>query len=191
MKIGIDIDDTITNTWEVMIPYCSKLYKIDESVLKKSNPYYQSVKDKVSLAEYCKDILPITEKVVLDIPLKKDVPEVIKRLRAMHHQIIFITSRSSIDMTNPYQKTVEYLNNHQIEYDKLIVAKNRKDLTCLEEGIELFIDDSNNHCDRVSNVGIDVLMFETEYNKHNLRHKHVSSWKEIEDYILRGNKNER
>ena len=27
MKIGIDIDDTITDSWECLIPYYSKLFK--------------------------------------------------------------------------------------------------------------------------------------------------------------------
>ena len=36
MKIGIDIDDTITNTWECFIPYYNQLFKIPEEKLKVS-----------------------------------------------------------------------------------------------------------------------------------------------------------
>ena len=40
MKIGIDIDDTITDTWKTLIPIYSKVFNKDLNLLSKSAPYY-------------------------------------------------------------------------------------------------------------------------------------------------------
>lgn len=186
MKIGIDIDDTITNTWETVIPYYSKLYGISPSKLKISNPYYQAIKDKVTLEQYYQTIKLILQKIILDVELKPDASRVIKRLHDMGNEIIFITSRSTMDIIKPYETTEKYLKKHHIYYDKLIINQERKDITCLNEKIDIFIDDSNKHCDQVANTGIKVLMFETPYNNYNNKHLHVKSWQEIEHYLLGG-----
>jgi len=34
MRIGIDVDDTITKTWETILPYYEKEYNINKSKLK-------------------------------------------------------------------------------------------------------------------------------------------------------------
>lgn len=184
MRIGIDVDDTITDTWEMIIPYYVSLYGMNANDLIKSNPYYQAIKDKVTVDEYYKTIKPILHKNIPNVPIKKDVSRVINKLHEKGNEIIFITSRSSNDNIEPYQKTVDYLNKHNVYYDKIIIGQDRKDKVCLEEKIDLFIDDSNKHCDQVAAAGIDVLMFETAYNKNNLKHRHVFSWKEIENDIL-------
>ena len=59
MKIGIDIDDTITNSWECLIPYYSKLFNIEEEVLRNSKPYYSAVSHLITLDEYYKIMLPV------------------------------------------------------------------------------------------------------------------------------------
>ena len=43
MRIGIDIDDTITNTWQYMIPTYEKVFHIDKKILSTSIPYYGSI----------------------------------------------------------------------------------------------------------------------------------------------------
>ena len=53
MKIGIDIDDTITDTWKTLIPIYSKVFNKDINLLSKSAPYYQSIKDlNITVDEY-------------------------------------------------------------------------------------------------------------------------------------------
>ena len=53
MKIGIDIDDTITDTWKTLIPIYSKVFNKDLNLLSKSAPYYQSIKDlNITVDEY-------------------------------------------------------------------------------------------------------------------------------------------
>lgn len=184
MRIGIDIDDTITNTWEYMIPTYEKVFHLNGEYLKKSIPYYYSLKDKISITtdEYFDIMRPYYDTLCQTIPLKENVKEVIDTIHALGHNIIFITSRGK-SYTEPYQLTKEYLDSFHIHYDKLIVRAHNKDEVCLKEKIDLFIDDSIKHCKKVSKTGIEVLMIETPYNKDIKEFKHFKTWKEIEKYI--------
>ena len=159
MRIGVDIDDTITNSWEYFIPYYAKLFNIDEKLLSKSMPYYKAIEDYISLDDYYKIVFPIHEKYTSVLPLKENVKDVIDKLYALGHTIYFITARGS------------YTN-----------IKDKADI-CQKEKIDLYIDDSVKHCTSVKEKGIEVLMFDTYYNKEFKEFTHVHSWNEIYEYI--------
>jgi len=182
MKIGVDIDDTITNSWENIIPYYSKIFNIDIKKLENSRPYYYAIKDKISLEEYYEKLLSLYDKFSTIVPLKDNVKEIIDKIYEEGHTITFITARGK-EHTDAYKSTKEYLDRHHIKYDKLIVNAHDKAKVCKEEKIELFIDDSIKHCTSVLNEGIDVLMFETKYNKEEKKPKHVKNWDEIYEYL--------
>ena len=182
MRIGVDIDDTITNTWEYLIPHYAKIFNLDEERLSKSMPYYNSVKDLISLDEYYKVLIPIHNKYTSEIPLKENVKEVIDNLYKLGHKVYFITARGSEDIDS-YDTTKKYLDSHGIKYEKIYTyIKNKADI-CLKERIDIYIDDSYKHCSSVKEKGIEVLMFDTYYNKKYKEFTHVGSWNEIYDYI--------
>ena len=182
MRIGVDIDDTITNSWECFIPYYAKMFNIDEETLHKSLPYYYAIKPAISLDEYFERIRPVYDEVVPKVTLKPGVKEVIDKLYDEGHHIFFITARGR-GHTDPYKDSKEYLDKHKIKYDKIIVDSGDKSKVCQREHIDLFIDDSAKHCKAVSKLGIDVLMFDAYYNQEYHEFKHVKSWDEIYEYI--------
>ena len=71
------------------------------------------------------------------------------------------------------------MDKHKIPYDKLIVNAKEKAPICLEEKIDLFIDDSIHNCIEVANKNIPVLLFDASFNKKCTLFKRVFSWKEI------------
>ncbi len=182
MRIGVDIDDTITNSWECFIPYYAKMFNIDENTLHKSTPYYYSIKPTISLDEYFERILPIYDEVIPKVTLKENVKEVIDKLYELGHEVIFITARGR-GHTDPYSVSKDYLDKHKIKYEKLIVNSGDKSKVCQKEKIDLFIDDSVKHCKATSKLGIEVLMFDAYYNRDCQEFKHVKSWNEIYEYI--------
>lgn len=182
MRIGVDIDDTITNSWECLIPYYSSRFNIPKEILSKSKPYYNAIKHLIPLEDYYKTILPIHDKHSNDITLKDEVKEVIDKLYALGHKIYFITARGT-DYTDSYKLTKDYLDSHGIKYEKIYTAVGNKADICLKEKIDLFIDDSFKHCTSVKEKGIDVLMFNTYYNKEHTNFDRVNSWHEIYEYI--------
>ena len=183
MKIGIDIDDTITNSWECLIPYYSHLFNISEEELHNSKPYYEAIKDKVSsIDEYYKLLLPIYDKVSPNVDLLDNVKETIDALYEMGHKVYFITSRGT-DHTDPYRDSKVFLDRHNIKYEKIIVKAKNKAIVCKNEGIDLFIDDSYKHCKEVADIGIPVLMHETNYNKDDNEFTHFNDWKYVYQYV--------
>ena len=80
MKIGIDIDDTITNTCEFMEDYISSFFNIKKDYLKKNNIYYFNLP--LEFKDREKDFyLSIFEKQILNIPIKENAKNIINKLK--------------------------------------------------------------------------------------------------------------
>ena len=182
MKIGIDIDDTITDSWECLIPYYSRLFNVPEDKLHKSLPYYESIKDKVSsVDEYYKIMLPIYDEVSPNVNLLPEVKETIDALYNLGCKVYFITSRGT-DHTDAYKDSKVFLDRYHIKYEKIIVNAKDKAKICQEENISLFIDDSYTNCKEVSeNTNTHVYMMTSMINRNfkDEKIKRVYSWPEI------------
>ena len=182
MKIGIDIDDTITDSWECLIPYYSKLFNISEDNLHKSKPYHESVKNLITLDEYFDIMLPIYDEVIPNVHLKPNVKETIDKLYDLGCTVYFITARGR-GHTDPYKDSKEFLDKYNIKYEEIITNCGDKATKCKELGISLFIDDSYRHCKKVSEKNIPVLMPETYYNKEYQEFTHFDNWNYVYDYV--------
>lgn len=183
MRIGIDIDDTITNSWKYLMPYYAKEFGLSMDTLENSLPYYNTLNNTISLEEYYKRVKKINKEVILNIPIKENAVNIINKLYDEGNEIYLITSRGYDENENPYEDTEKYLNNHGIKYTKLLVHSRNKAMVCKEFNIELFIDDSLKHAGMVTLENIPVLLFETNYNKNDTLYKHVKTWGEIYDLV--------
>ena len=182
MRIGIDIDDTITDSWIYLIPYFEELYGIPAEELLKSSPYYRSVEHLVTKEEYFYNLRELADKLMMDVPLKPGAEEYLNRLHEEGNELIFITARG-IEYDNPYRITKNYLRKMHIPYDKIIVGAHNKSISCREEKIDLIIDESLAHCQEVTDAGFKTLLFVNGYNEHDEKFEHLNSWKEAYHYI--------
>ena len=85
-----------------------------------------------------------------------------------------------------YELTENWLKDNNIKYDKLVLESENKDEKCLENNVDIFIDDSVNNCKKVYNaLKIPTFMFDSVYNQkeENTHIKRVFSWKEIYNEI--------
>lgn len=181
MKIGIDIDDTICDTWNYTLPLMCKYYKKDLDELKKSvTGYYET--GNLTLKDYMVFAKNNHQDYILKIPLIKNAKEIINRLKEEGNQIIFITARSENGYNNPYEITHEYLKNNDIVFDKLYVSGFDKKDICDIEKIDLFIDDNFNNCVKVQELGIDVLLFGLNSNFNG---NQINDWEKIYEYVNR------
>ena len=64
----------------------------------------------------------------------------------------------------------------------MIVNARDKAKVCVENNIDLLIDDSISHCSSVYNCGIEAIMISNEKNSNN-EIKTFYNWKEIYNYI--------
>ncbi len=103
------------------------------------------------------------------------------------NRIIIITGRNNGEYSEPYQMTKDWLFKQGINYDKLILTNaykhHEKADICLEENIDIMVDDSVHVCEECLNKNIKSILFGTPYNKQEMRFKRMDNWNDIYNYI--------
>lgn len=196
MKIGIDIDNTLT---EVQEKLNEAAYTYAVSLGKNLEGYDKLMQDeKNDGTEYAKRfqfnyeelkyfLKDIQENITNNAIPRKNAKEVIDKLKNDGHQIYIITGRDNGDYSDPYNMTVNWLKKYNIYYDKIffVNAKNSHSKTevCLENNISIMIDDSKRLCLDMIKHGITTFIIDTPYNKDVDGSVRVHNWKEIYENI--------
>ena len=163
MRIGIDVDNTITDTLPIMKQYCKKY---NEEVVKRnltmnevgfaaSNLYDWTEEEK---KYFCDNIL---EEVFLKVEPKENAQKIIQQLKQEKHKIYIITARTKAK--NSYELTLKTLQKYNIPYDELVIQKDKKQY-CIDNHIDVLIDDEPQNITEVSKI-IPVIVFEWTHNR--------------------------
>jgi uncharacterized HAD superfamily protein len=119
-----------------------------------------------------------------NVKLKPNVREILLRLHEEGNELVFITARSNTYLGDSYSFTKDYLDRNNVYYDKLFTCEEDKLKRCIEEGIDIMIDDSVRTCNRVQEGGIKSLVFNSRCNlEYETTCDRVDSWDQIYDYI--------
>ena len=164
MNIAVDIDDTLTDSFDYFMPFAAEFFKTDISVLNAKNISYSNLPDEWKKDEiaFCKRYY---DRYTADTPFKKDAAKGIKRLKDLGHKIIIITGRTTDFYTDPYKTTRKELENGGIIYDKLICTLD-KAKACREEKISVLVDDLAANCSAAKNAGVFPVLFVSRANKN-------------------------
>ena len=193
MKIGIDIDDTISETFETLLPYAQK-YTIEVLKRKSKIDMNQDFLDHFYIIkmmgwnkeEAMKFWLMYYDEILKEINIKKFAAKTMKALKEKGHTIYLITARWSVPGADTIKTTKEWLKKNNVPYDELVMNVSDKAELVKEKKIDLFIDDSFENCQTiVEKTDATVYMMNTRMNENlNPNHvKRVYSWCEIEDLI--------
>lgn len=165
MKIGIDIDDTITDTRSCVFEYKKLAYP-------ERNPREMLPSDLYTefMAKYELEIHK-------NAKLKENVVENIHRLHK-NNEIIIITSRDN----KSENITKEYLKSNNIPYDQIYFNISEKGQLAKNLGINIFIDDHNFICQQMSGVGVTPIKMHRE--DENQEFIEFTNWDDITNYIL-------
>ncbi len=180
MRIGIDIDDTITDTYVTIMEYISKDFNVPlEYIYKKGITYLDMYQDKEHFphfGEYVKENFP---KAISLVPCKENVSKVIKRLKDEGHEIIIMTAR---DCAYPGQNE-EFLKRHEIPYDAIYDGVFEKGKKAKELKLDIFFDDSYIHYEQLEKENIDVYLFDAPFNIKYKEARRVKNWNEVYEVI--------
>ena len=179
MRIGIDIDDTITNTYDDTIRTICNLYNQDYNELISKQMNYDNLLIHFPKA-FSKEIY---EKEIKKVKLKTNAKKIINKL-SKNNEIFIITARNKNECSLPYNMSYNYLTDNKIKFDKLFVEVLDKGKCCYENKIDLFIDDSVKNCQSVIEYGIDTILFDNIFNK-NGDIKRFDNWIDIYEYVER------
>ena len=183
--IGIDIDDTIANTNELIVVEADKY---DKEVLGGTGIKDPLAYEFTKMMGWKEDGRGIffndrLEHIFINTTPKENSVEVINKLYDEGYTILFISFRKDKYVANPYELTTSWLKKYGYKYTKLFVNTGTKEDECINNHVDLFIDDMPNHCEDVNKVGIDVILFDSMYNKDEKRYKRANNWLEIYDII--------
>ena len=184
MRIGIDIDDTVANTEDVLL---EAALRYDREVMGNKgmvDPDAFLIEDRFAWVKDVKiDFLRYSVKnFFMDLELKKDAVEVINKLANDGHEIYFVTYRTDEIFGNAYEFCHEWLNKHNFYFDKLIVNRGDKGNVCREEKIDILIDDRIRNCEDAIENGTKAIVFASKYNS-DTNITRIGSWKDIYDII--------
>lgn len=192
MTIGIDIDDTLTNTSELLLAYAQKYdyeYLKGNGSLSKEKVFSitngNSLESGMMWTKQQSDSFKekYHESVLQNASIKPFAKEIIDKLIQEGNTIYFITARNNKGdrINDSYSTSKMLLDSNNIKYHKLISECNDKLKACKENNIDLFIDDKLETCLELKNNGITSFLMNTPLN-NNLDEKNVTrvfSWIDI------------
>lgn len=178
MNIAIDIDDTLTDSFDYFQPYVAEYFASDTETLRQRDISYSNLPEEWKRDElgFCRRYF---DRVVPDTPFKPDAAASVRKLRSAGHRIVIITGRTDLLYTDPYATTEEELRRGGIEYDKLICTFD-KGGACRAENISVIVDDMIANCDAAEAAGIPAIVFDSKANRDDeTLHRRAADWNAV------------
>lgn len=193
MNIGIDIDDTISDSYAVIFPYAEK-YTIEE--LKRN---IEPTGKKIKTHSYSKEFHNWSEEerkdfwfkyyqeIMEKIRPKTFAPQMIEELYREGNKIYLITARFSSTQFDIEELTKKWLKDYGIVYDEIRIDAQNKVKIAKEKKLDIFIDDSYEHCKGMVEAGIKTFMMDSIFNRElgEEGYKRVYSWPHLYQEIKR------
>lgn len=182
MRIGIDIDDVITNTSEIIEEFVDKSSNKDKLKMHMKDIMKGTPKDP-EVIKFCMDIYL---KVFKKVKVKDNAEKVIIDLLDDGHEVYLITARG--DRVEFFKGSEEltkmFLDNNDIRYTRIIFNAIDKASLCLNNKIDVLIDDSVEHCEDVEKVGVKSILFTSNVNKNIATTiERVDNWQELKEKL--------
>ena len=188
MKIGIDIDNVISNFNDTLLnEYVLHDKELRNSgIINKNADYIRKGMFDWNEDEEINFYKNNIERIVKKLGIIEGAKEYIDKLHDDGHIIYIITGRDNGEYTEPYNMTKKWLEDNNIYYDNLILTdaydKHAKTKQCLEHNIDIMIDDSVRICSDCIENGITTILMDTPYNKYS-NIQRVKSWEEFYRYV--------
>ena len=174
MRIGIDIDGVLTDIEQWQLDYGSKFYFEKYGKEIKNNEGYETIDifdvDSSLDDEFWNENF---KNYSINVDVRKFASEVIKKLKQDGNEIYIITARGSflshssnvMSIEENRNIVLEWLKRNKIEYDKIIFSPEDKLNICIDNNIDLMIEDKVDNINKIS-TKIPVICFHARYNKN-------------------------
>lgn len=170
MRIGLDLDDTICSTKEMIKKYAD-IYcednKIDVDTLWKDNNYRVDF-----LTRYLQEIYS-------HVQIKNNAKQVINKLKSMNNKIYIITARSNNFVNVDMKEFISnYLRKNEIVIDDIIINAKDKVEACKNLKIDIMLEDSLYNYNSLIDSGVNAILYD-ELNIHKDITNRITNWEEI------------
>lgn len=178
MRIGIDIDDTLTNTrklqlifWKEYVtnnPKDGYTFTLPNTINDFGDEYVQVFWD------------TYREQLSFQADVKLDVDLVTKKLKEDGHTLCIVTSRPDYKYTDLGKRIRELLDNNGVSMDIIYTDVRNKGLFCRENNIDLLIDDDLKHIRSAEENGVKAILFNSNDNFDGLQ---SNNWLDLYEII--------
>ena len=168
MKIGIDIDDTVMNTFDVIeeaARYFDKYFLENKGYQDKSKydfheRFYWTSEEKKAFFNYFRK-----NKLYLKAKPKGDALYYLEKLYNEGYEIYFLTRRKKDEKLDILSITKNDLISKGFKFTDCHIGLSKKGEACKSLGIDVFIDDAVIQIEDVNNYGIKTILVDNWYNK--------------------------
>jgi len=168
MKIGIDIDDTVMNTFDVIeeaARYFDKYFlenKGYQDITKYDfhERFYWTSEEKKAFFNYFRK-----NKLYLKAKPKGDALYYLEKLYNEGYEIYFLTRRKKDEKLDILSITKNDLISKGFKFTDCYIGLSKKGEACKNLGIDVFIDDAVIQIEDVNNYGIKTILVDNWYNK--------------------------
>lgn len=168
MKIGIDIDDTVMNTFDVIeeaARYFDKYFlenKGYQDITKYDfhERFYWTSEEKKAFFNYFRK-----NKLYLKAKPKGDALYYLEKLYNEGYEIYFLTRRKKDEKLDILSITKNDLISKGFKFTDCYIGLSKKGEACKSLGIDVFIDDAIIQIEDVNNYGIKTILIDNWYNK--------------------------
>ena len=180
MKIGIDIDDVITDTSLALKKYIDK-YDNNSDIHNHIEEIMRGEMPTQEIRNFFKDnVLNIMK----DVKVKEGASEAIQQLLNAGNEVFIITARGEIRFKGSEQVTLQYLKLNNINYTKILFNSFEKVAICKKYKIDVMIDDSVKYCLEIEKENMKSVLFTSIVNKSsNTTVTRVNNWIELKNEI--------
>ena len=173
MRIGIDIDGVLTDIEKWQLDYGSKFYyeNYNKEIV---NPKGYETNDIFNSTVECDDLFwdKYFKEYSINVEARKFASEVISKLKQDGYEINIITARVSFlshsanIMTKEENEQIvkDWLKKNDIYYDNIIFSPEDKLDICLNNNIDIIIEDKVDNINKIS-TKIPVICFNAGYNE--------------------------
>lgn len=170
MRIGIDIDGVLTDIEQWQLDLGSKILfeKYNKKIINANGYDVKEIYDIDSSLEddFWKEYL---YEYSMKEPARKYCNEIIKKLKDDGNEIYIITARFHTDKDNEdcnrmRNIVINWLKEYNIYYDKIIFSPEEKLDICIQNNIDLMIEDKVDNINTISKK-IPVICFDARYNQ--------------------------
>jgi len=190
MNIGLDLDNVISNFNDVLLEeYLKHDKEVNNSGIVNQNVYITRGMFDWPIEEQKSFYKENIERIAKSLKVKDGVIEYINKLRKEGHAIYIITGRDNGEYSEPYNMTRKWLDDNLVKYDRLILTdayKNDihgKTEKCIENNIDIMVDDSINICRDLKDTIVKPIIMDTPYNRECTDIERVNNFKEFYEYI--------
>lgn len=179
MRIGIDIDDVITDTSSVVKKYIDK--SNDKEISERMEEVMRGEMPTQSIKKFFDDN---SRYIYKEVKVKDGASEVIQEWLDKGNEIYIITSRGNIRFKGSEPITLEFFKLNNIKYTSILFNSFEKAKICKDNNIDIMVDDSVKHCTEIAKEGIKSVLFTSIVNRAiNTQVPRVNNWLELREKI--------